>query len=131
MKKLSPKVEAIDLTFRIPNDHELILVDEDFEGTTPSQKLTQRYDLFTVEGYFTITSDTTDFFEKNTMQYCPVSPLGTYRDAVSKYHTLAREKYEGVYIRALGYSVIHIGRNGKEQEALVFKRILQMGMENL
>jgi hypothetical protein len=126
-----PLEGSFNFIFRINGDHELVLLDDNFNEVTPARKLTRRSRLFTVEGYFTITSDTTDFFEKNALQYWPVSPLGSYKEAVSKYHVLAKEQYEGVYIKALSYSVHHVGRDGKEQEALVFKRILQMGMENL
>jgi hypothetical protein len=126
-----PRQETMDLTFRISSDYELILVDDDFDEITPLQKLTRRSNLFTVEGYFTVSGDTTDFFEQNTREYWPVSNLGFYDEAVLKYGELATEKYEGIYLRALAYSVHNIAADGKEREALVFKKILKMGSDNL
>jgi hypothetical protein len=126
-----PKQETMDLSFRISSDYELIFADDDFDEITPLQKLTRRSDLFTVEGYFTVSGDTTDFFEQNTREYWPVSNLGFYDEAVLKYGELATEKYEGIYLRALAYSVHNIGADGKERQALVLKRIYKMGSDNL
>ena len=60
------------------------------------------------------------------MKTWPVAPLGYYDEAVRRYGMLAKEKFEGVYVKALSYTVSHTDKNGKEWDALVFKKILEM-----
>ena len=107
-------------------DHELVLVDEDFNEAVPRHSLIRRSELFTVEGYFTVYGDTTEFFERNTRKTWPVAQLAHYDEAVRKYDRLAKEKFEGVYLKALSYSITQTDKNGKESDALVFKKILLM-----
>ncbi|MEX1240973.1 MAG: hypothetical protein WEB30_14710 [Cyclobacteriaceae bacterium] len=82
--------------------------------------------VFTVEGYFTVYSDTTDYFERNTLTKWPVAQLAYYNEAVAQYHALAEEPYEGIYLKALAYTVRQPDGNGKEREMLVFKKILEI-----
>jgi hypothetical protein len=81
---------------------------------------------FTVEGYFTHMGDSARFEEINTEQLWPVSKLGAYHVATRQYHQLADKKYERIYLKGVGYSVVNFNRRGEEGEALVFKKILQM-----
>jgi hypothetical protein len=81
---------------------------------------------FTVEGYFTHMGDSARFEEINTEQLWPVSKLGVYQIATRQYHQLADKKYERIYLKGVGYSVVNFTRSGEEGEALVFKKILQM-----
>ena len=116
-----------DLILKGNGDHQLILVDDDFNAVDSRYILTRRNSpLFTVEGYFTVYGDTTDFFEKNTQKQWAVAQLGEYDKAVNKYTYLAKEKFEGVYVKALSYSVVTQNREGKDINALVFKRIIQI-----
>jgi hypothetical protein len=69
---------------------------------------------------------TTDYFEKNTLEKWPVAQLACYDEAVKNYHALAKEKFEGIYRKALSYTIRRKYANGKERDVLVFKRILQM-----
>ncbi|HEU5147382.1 MAG TPA: hypothetical protein VFT90_11735 [Chryseosolibacter sp.] len=116
-----------DLYLKSNGEHELILVDGDFNAVDRRYTLTRRTSpLFTVEGYFTVYSDTTDFFEKNTRKKWSVAHLGEYDEAVKKYNYLAKENFEGVYVKALSYSVLRKNKKGEDVKALVFKRILEI-----
>lgn len=115
-----------DLYLKSYGDHELILVDENFREVVPGYSLIRRSELFTVEGYFTVYGDTTEFFERNTRKTWPVARLAYYDEAVKRYNALAKEKFEGVYLNALSYSVSHRDKRGNESAALVFKNILDM-----
>ena len=116
-----------DLYLESRGDQELVLVDANFQRGNARYRLIRRSDLFTVEGYFTVYSDTTDYFERNTREKWPVAQLANYNEAVSQYHALAKESFEGIYLKALAYTVRQPDRNGKERDMLVFKKILQMG----
>ena len=114
-----------DLLLKSNGDHELILVDDQFNETIPGFSLRRRSELFTVEGYFTVYNDTTEFFEKNTRKKWAVAQFGDYSDAIKKYHELAKEKHEGIYLKALAYSTPYGELGGSVIDALVFKRILK------
>jgi hypothetical protein len=115
---------AEDLYFKGDNDR-LVLVDDDFEPIAPGYSLLRRSDLFTVEGYVTVYPDTSaEFFERNTQKNWHVAQLACYDETVAKYHLLAKEKFEGIYVKALSYSVPQSDGRGENFEALVFKRIL-------
>lgn len=45
-----------------------------------------------------------DFFEKNTQKQWSVAQLGAYDEAVRKYTYHSKEKFEGVYLKALAYT---------------------------
>jgi hypothetical protein len=115
-----------DLFLKSNGDHELVFVNKDFVEANDRYKLIRRSDLFTVEGYFSVYDDTTDYFEKNTQKTWPVAQLACYDEAVKNYHAMAKVKFEGIYLKALSYTVKHRDANGKERDVLVFKRILQM-----
>jgi len=116
-----------DLYLKSDGDNRLMFVDEDFRETSDHYVLTRRSSpLFTVEGYFSVYNDTTDFFEKNTQKQWSVAQLGAYDEAVRKYTYLSKEKFEGVYLKALAYTVRHLPKDGEEIDALVFKKILEM-----
>ncbi len=127
-----PEYSSVELFFKNKGDHELVLLDSDLSEASPGYSLVRRSNLFTVEGYITFVNDTSDFFERNTGQNWALAKLGKYPEADSTYKLLAKEKFEGIYMKALGYSVHHIAEDGKEIEALVFKNILKMdSMEDL
>ena len=102
------------------------MLDEQFREVTPGYSLYRRSDLFTVEGYFTLYDSTAEYFERNTGKQWAVARFACYPDVVKKYGELASEKFEGVYLKALSYTVRQPGPSGDEIDALVFKRILRM-----
>lgn len=115
-----------DLFLKSDGDHRLVLVDENLKEVGPRYTLVRRSELFTVEGYFTVYSDTSEYYERNTQKKWPVAQLASYDEAVSKYHSFASEESEGIYLKALSYTVRHIDTTGVEYDALVFKKILKM-----
>lgn len=122
-----PEIGKEDLFLKADGEHKLICLDENLEEISRQYTLTRRASpLFTVEGYFSVYDDTTDFFEKNTRKGWSVARLAEYDDAVKKYEYLATEKFEGVYLKALAYTVRHLTKDGEEIDALVFKTILHM-----
>jgi hypothetical protein len=122
-----PEIDKEDLYLKTDGEHRLIFVDEDFKEKSRQYVLIRRDSpLFTVEGYFSVYNDTTDFFEKNTGKQWSVAQLAKYDEAVKKYDSFAKEKFEGVYLKALAYTVRHFTKEGDEIDALVFKKILHM-----
>jgi hypothetical protein len=118
-----------DLTLKISGRDKLVVLDEALDpvSSDPNQLLSRRTSkLFTVEGYFTHKGDTADFLEMNTRVRWAVSKHGEYDQAIRQYHTLTTDKFEVTYIKAVGYSIRHTNREGREIDALVFKRIIQM-----
>ena len=115
-----------DLYLKISGDHELVLVDDNFRQLAQKYTLIRRTSpLFTVEGYITFYGDTADFFERNTRKTWAIARLGEYDIALKKYNSVSKERFEGVYVKALSYTVRRVDRSGKEIDALVFKRLLE------
>jgi len=135
-----PEVRDFDLFFVTEGGNKLILVDEDFERVTDDNRYTlyRRGRLFTVEGYVTLENTHTEFFEQNTQENWLVAPLGNYNDVQKIYDSLVTGKSEGMYLKALAYSIdsdslfneprknsiLHHKSVGNE--FLVIKRILEM-----
>ena len=120
-----------DLLLRSQGDHKLVLMGRDLQEVDPRYTLIRRSELFTVEGYFTLYNDsTTDYYERNTQKKWAVARFGCYDEAVRGYNVLAKEEFEGIYLKALSYSIRHTDERGKEADALVFKRILVMDSTN-
>jgi hypothetical protein len=122
-----PEYGKENLYLKSEGEHELVFVDENLKEKNREYVLIRRSSpLFTIEGYFSVYNDTTDFYERNTQKEWSVAHLGAYDEAVKKHNYLAKEKFEGVYLKALAYTVRHLARDGKEIHALVFKKILHM-----
>jgi hypothetical protein len=122
-----PQFQVIeDLNLRSDGSYQLILIDNNFQDLNPRYTLKKRSELFTVEGYLTAYEDTVEYFERNTQKKWAVAQFGYYDEAVMKYHVLANEKHEGIYLKALSYTVRDKDAAGEEIDALVFKRILKM-----
>jgi hypothetical protein len=118
-----------DLVLQVKDQHTLIVLDKKAVPITREAQfnLARRMSRpFTVEGYFTHKGDSADFFEINTKEAWAVSKRGTYNQAINQYHQLAKTKFENIYLKAVGYSIHHVNKEGKEVEALVFKKIIQM-----
>jgi hypothetical protein len=104
--------------------------DNNFTPLTTDRRYTlhKRSRLFTVEGYFTLEPDTVKFFERNTREDWSVTDLGEYHELIASYKDLAKGKYEGIYLKALAYSVLDTTSiTGKN--ALVIKQIKSIGKD--
>lgn len=122
-----PEFGKENLYLKSEGEDELVLVDENLKEKNHNYVLTRRSSpLFTVEGYFSLYDGTTDFYEKNTRKVWSVAQLAEYDKAVKKYKYLAKQKFEGVYLKALSYTVRDLTQDGKEINLLVFKKILHM-----
>jgi len=118
-----------DLAVKIQGKNKLLVLDQHQKliSAEPQFNLTKRTSkLFTLEGYFRHNGDTVDFLEMNTKEKWAVSKLGEYGQAIHQYHRLTKDKFEVTYLKAIGYSIQHTNKEGKEVDALVFKKVLQM-----
>lgn len=118
-----------DLVVKVQDGNKLVVLDQRMKPLTlePDLNLTKRTSkLFTVEGYFRHNGDTADFAEMNTKEIWAVSKQGDYRKAIRQYHQLTTEKFEVTYMKAIGYSIRHTDKAGREIDALVLKKVLQM-----
>lgn len=116
-----------DLYLPTTDGNELVLVNDKFEQVDARYALIRRSALFTAEGYVTVYDDSTaEFFERNTRKKWPLAQYGYYAEVVRKYHSSATEKFEGIYLKALSYTVSCRSDNGEVFDAVVFKRILDM-----
>lgn len=121
-------IRNTDLQVWRKGDRTLIVLDYRQEPITlePNYNLVKRSSpYFTIEGYFRHTVDSAVFFETNTRERWAVSKMGAYDQATREYHLLVKEKFDSVYLKAVGYSIRQINRKGREVDALVLKRILQ------
>jgi hypothetical protein len=118
-----------DLVLKTQGKNKLVVLDARLKPVTLEAQynlLKRTSKLFTVEGYFRHSGDTADFLEMNTGEKWAISKLGAYEQATRQYHQLVKEKWEVTYLKAVGYSVSHVGSVEKETDALVLKTILQM-----
>jgi hypothetical protein len=123
--KFGSEVNEIELFFITEGGDKLILVDEDFNRIAEDNRYTlyKRSRQFTAEGYITFEEDRTEFFEQNTNERWNVAPLGIYGDVQKIYDSVATQKFEGVYLKALAYSV---DSDSSDNELIVIKRVLEM-----
>jgi hypothetical protein len=118
----------ISIYFRSDGNDKLLAVDSDLRPLSELGEYTlyRRSKPFTVEGYLTFDKDSAEFFEMNANENWVVAKLGSYQEAKRKYIGLATEKYEGVYLKGLAYSINHVNAKGKDVDALVLRRILEI-----
>lgn len=119
---------AADFCFVTTGDGRLALADEDFNRQSDDDRYTlfRRSGLFTVEGYLSLESDSSlSFFERNTFENWHVARLGMFAALQQKYVALATEPWEGIYIRALAYSVSDSAVSAP-RGALVVKKVVAM-----
>jgi hypothetical protein len=124
---------STDFYFVTNGDGRLSLTDEDYNRISEDDRYTvfKRSPLFTVEGYITLEPDSSlEFFERNTFEDWHVSPLGEYEALRENYVKLAREPWEGIYVRALAYSVSDTTDNPGQHANLVVKALVAMGDDN-
>ena len=119
------EVDEIELFFITEGGNKLVLVDEDFDRIAEDNRYTlyRRSRHFTAEGYITFEEGRTEFFEQNTNERWNVAPLGVYGETKQIYDSVATQKFEGVYLKALAYSV---QSDSSDQELFVIKRVLEM-----
>lgn len=118
-----------EMFFITKGPNELIPCDNNFVPLTSDNRYTlhRRSELVTVEGYVTFDSDSVEFFERNTRKYYTVARFGKFQELTENYKKLATDKYEGVYIKALAYTVVD--SSAINNKALVFKNLLMVGSE--
>lgn len=104
---------------------ELLPCDKDFKVYSAERRfaLHKRSDTFTVEGYITFALDSAECFKRNTGERWKVSDLGEYDSLQVAYEQMAREQFEGIYLKALAYSVLD-SASISTSKSLVIKRIL-------
>ncbi len=120
--------EGLDnLYFKTEGTEKLILTNSSFRSEPNTDNvLHKRSNLFTAEGYVTADSVTSEFFERNTMEKWNLSKLMAYDSIKGMYQKLATESNEGVYLKALAYSILDSDSTGQSRKLLVIKSILKM-----
>jgi hypothetical protein len=89
-------------------------------------RIPKRQRMFTAEGFYSAVGDSTEFYETNTGQYWKLAKEGLYDDLLVEYRKKKREKFEGIYLRGLAYSVKELDDKGNEIESIVFKRLISL-----
>jgi hypothetical protein len=93
--------------------------------------LYRRSNLFTAEGYVTADSTTSEFYERNTGEKWNLAKLVEYDSIKMTYQKLATEKNEGIYLKALAYSIEDSDSANSSHKSIVIKRILRMEKSSL
>ncbi len=120
-----------EMYFVSRGSNELLPSDKDFNvyDTAKTFALIKRFSKpFTIEGYITFTTDSTDFFERNTFEHWNVSEFGEYDSLQILYGQMEQEKFQGIYLKALAYAVKN-DRSTTKNNSLVIKRILVIGKD--
>jgi hypothetical protein len=115
--------EVDEMFFVTRGNQELLPCDDKYTPLTTDWRYTlhKRSKLFTVEGYFTFDQDSAEFYERNTMERWKLAQLAEFENLKMKYKQLAKEKYEGIYLKALAYSVADM--TSQDKELLVIREI--------
>jgi hypothetical protein len=123
-----PGASQEEMFFLTRGNEELIPCDDNFKPVTLDRRFTlhKRSKLFTVEGYVTVENDSAEFFERNTSENWRLANLGDYDEVKASYKQLAKEKYQGIYLKGVAYSVRDT-TNKRTQNALVIKQIKIIG----
>ncbi|MBS1682709.1 MAG: hypothetical protein JST48_13430 [Bacteroidetes bacterium] len=100
-----------EMFFITRGNDELIPCDDHFKPLTTNKKFTlhKRSRLFTVEGYFSAYAGAAEFFEMNTRENWIVADLGEIDKIKLRHKELIKQEFEGVYLKALAYSVADSG----------------------
>lgn len=124
-------VESVDLHFSTTGNNQLVLTDDNFTPVASDARYTiyKRSRLFTVEGYVTIQpNDSSEFFERNTLENWNIVPLGEYNRVKRDYSKIATEPNEGIYLRALAYAISDTSSiSGQRDDRLVLKQVIKIG----
>ncbi|MCW5911568.1 MAG: hypothetical protein KIT62_10860 [Cyclobacteriaceae bacterium] len=118
-----------EMFFITRGQDELIPCNNEFEPLTTDSRYTlhRRSDLITVEGYVTFDSGSVDFFERNTRKRYKVADLAEFYSLQTGYKKWAKVEYEGVYVKALAYTIAD--STATDNKALVIKRLILLGSE--
>lgn len=118
-----------EMFFIARGQNELLPCDPEFKPLTTDKRYTlhRRSELFTVEGYVTFDDDSVDFYERNTAKRYNVADLAEFSKVEAGYKKWAATKHEGVYVKALAYTIVD--STARNNSALVFKRLLMLGSE--
>jgi len=125
-----PPLNKTDFYFTTTGDGILVNSDDHFIRISNDERFSihKRSDLFTVEGYVTVNPDCKmEFFERNTLEDWQVAQLGAYGTIEERYNYLASEPWEGIYIRALAYSIPDTTDASGRASSLVVKKLIAMG----
>lgn len=118
-----------DLTLKTLGKNKLLVLDDHLQivsGDADHNLVKRTSKPFTMEGYFRHNGDSADFVEMNTGEKWAVSKYGEYDKAIREYHQLTKLKFDVTYLKGIGFSIRHTNRQGREVDALVIKRVLQM-----
>ena len=121
--------EPEEMFFITRGNDELLPCDNGFKPITTDWRYTlhKRSSLFTVEGYITFEQDSAELYERNTSDHWKVADLGEFDKLRIQYIQLAKVRHEGIYLRALAYSVGDT--TSPSGNYLVIKRIKNMGKD--
>lgn len=113
-----------EMFFITRGNDELIPCDDEYKPLTTDWRYTlhKRSNLFTVEGYITFDADSAEFYERNVMQKWKLVDLEVFPDLKSRYKQTAKERFEGIYLKALAYSIADTMPDS-ERRLLVIKDI--------
>jgi hypothetical protein len=123
-----------EMYFLTHGENELFPCDKDFNPITTDKRYTlhKRSNLFTVEGYVSFEEDRAEFFERNTMERWNVAELGEFNTIKKMYLDSAKEKYEGIYLKALAFSITDTTLDKiivPKRNTLVLKKIKNFGKD--
>ena len=127
-KKLFEEARISELIFKTGEFGDLVLVDRNHTPLASDDRYTlkRRSRLYDVEGFITLGPDTSGFYEVNSNRTWNVSKSGAYGEAYMRYHALADEHHQGVYLKGVAFLVRTRNRHGNEVESMVIKRITSM-----
>lgn len=108
------------------NSDEFVQLDENSNLINESKYLLKKRSiLFTVEGFVTLNPGN-EFFEMHTRETWNLAKVGSFDEVEKKYSELAREKFEGIYLKGVAYYIQDVDSTGMEINSMVIKRIIHM-----
>lgn len=132
MEKYGQYLATSKVYFRTFGSDKLIQTNKNFEPLNNSKYiLYHRSNLFTAEGYVTADSTTSEFYERNTGEKWNLAKLVEYDSIKKVYQQLATEKNEGIYLKALAYSIEDADSANTSHKSIVIKRILRLEKSSL
>ena len=132
MEKFRQNLATEKIYFRTLGSEKLIQTNKNFKPLNNSKYILYlRSNLFTAEGYVTADSVTSEFFERNTGEKWKLAKLVEYDSIKTTYQKLATEKNEGIYLKALAYSIEDPDSVNTSHKSIVIKSILRMEKSSL
>jgi hypothetical protein len=125
--KIPEVADGDDLYLLTEGADKLIITDNNFKPIKNSfNALHRRLNYFTAEGYVTADSTTSEFYERNTGEKWNLAKLVEYDSIKKVYQQLSTEKNEGIYLKALAYSIEDADSTNTSHKSIVIKRILRL-----